>query len=251
MVTDEQVRLLRQKRMDGKSQEAAAAAAGMSVRTARAWERGPLPSRTKKERSWRTRKDPFEEVWALEIEPLLRRDEDRVLQGTTILDLLEQRDHSVTQIARKCAAPTLLGRVRSNKGNRQLIVTLMPLLVSLQTLHRSPLLCWRHSAPGNRCPDYAAAQDRCKGQPSRGAKALDPEQLGADRLLHLRRGGDPGVGGGHLRSGSAGGKIASRSGLMTMACGSEGTPGTSAALLPPRRSDRRSRRQPILSGARR
>ena len=35
MVTDEQVRLLRQKRMNGKSQEAAAAAAGMSVRTAR------------------------------------------------------------------------------------------------------------------------------------------------------------------------------------------------------------------------
>ncbi|MCP4593003.1 MAG: IS21 family transposase, partial [bacterium] len=91
MVTDEQVRLLRQKRMDGKSQEAAAAAAGMSVRTARAWERGPLPSQTKEKRSWRTRKDPFEEVWALEIEPLLRRDEDRVLQGTTILDLLEQR----------------------------------------------------------------------------------------------------------------------------------------------------------------
>ncbi len=59
MVTDEQVRLLRQKRMDGKSQEAAAAAAGMSVRTARAWERGPLPSQTKKNRGWRTRKDPF------------------------------------------------------------------------------------------------------------------------------------------------------------------------------------------------
>ncbi len=91
MVTDEQVRLLRQKRMEGKSQEAAAAAAGMSVRTAQGWERGPLPSQTRKKRSWRTRKDPFEDVWALEIEPLLRRDEDRVLQATTILDLLEQR----------------------------------------------------------------------------------------------------------------------------------------------------------------
>ena len=91
MVTDEQVRLLRQKRMDGKSQEAAAAAAGMSVRTAREWERGVLPSQARKERSWRTRKDPFDGVWAGEIEPLLRRDEDRVLQATTILDLLEQR----------------------------------------------------------------------------------------------------------------------------------------------------------------
>ena len=91
MVTDEQVRLLRRKRMDGKSQEAAAAAAGMSVRTARAWDRGPLPSQTKKKRSWRTREDAFDGVWALEIEPLLRRDEERVLQATTLLDLLEQR----------------------------------------------------------------------------------------------------------------------------------------------------------------
>ncbi len=91
MVTDQQVQLLRRKRMDGKSQEAAAAAAGMSVRTARAWERGVLPSQTRKKRSWRTRPDPFDGVWALEIEPLLRRDEDRVLQATTLLDLLEQR----------------------------------------------------------------------------------------------------------------------------------------------------------------
>ncbi len=91
MVTDQQVRLLRRKRMDGKSQEAAAAASGMSVRTAREWERGALPSQTRKKRSWRTRPDPFDGVWSLEIEPLLRRDEDRVLQATTLLDLLEQR----------------------------------------------------------------------------------------------------------------------------------------------------------------
>ena len=37
MVTDEQVRLLRRKRMEGMSQEAAAAASGMSVGTARKW----------------------------------------------------------------------------------------------------------------------------------------------------------------------------------------------------------------------
>ena len=91
MVTDEQVRLLRQKRMDGKSQEAAAAAAGMSVRTARTWERGALPSQTKQERDWRTRSDPFAGVWEEVVEPLLRRDEDRVLQAPTILELLEQQ----------------------------------------------------------------------------------------------------------------------------------------------------------------
>ncbi len=62
MVTDEQVRLLRQKRMDGKSQGAAAAAAGMSGRTARAWARGRLASESSKRRTWRTRQDPFKGV---------------------------------------------------------------------------------------------------------------------------------------------------------------------------------------------
>ncbi len=56
VVTDEQVRLLRRKRMDGKSQESAAAAAGMSVRTARKWGAGALPSTSKEPRSWRTRR---------------------------------------------------------------------------------------------------------------------------------------------------------------------------------------------------
>lgn len=43
VVTDEQVRLLRRRMKDGKTQQAAAAAAGMSVRTARKWQSGPLP----------------------------------------------------------------------------------------------------------------------------------------------------------------------------------------------------------------
>ena len=91
MMTDEQVRLLRQKRMQGQSQEASAAAAGMSVRTARKWESGSLPSTSKEPRSWRTRADPFEGVWDEEIVPLLVRDEERILQATTLFELLEQR----------------------------------------------------------------------------------------------------------------------------------------------------------------
>ena len=92
MVTDEQVRLLRQKRMKGKSQESAAAAAGMSVRTARKWESlGALPSASKPPRSWRTRPDPLAGVWDEEIVPLLLRDTERILQATTLLDLLEAR----------------------------------------------------------------------------------------------------------------------------------------------------------------
>ena len=45
--------------MEGKTQETAAAKAGMSVRSARKWQSGPLPSETRQERTWRTRPDPF------------------------------------------------------------------------------------------------------------------------------------------------------------------------------------------------
>ena len=76
MMTDRQVALLRQRRMEGKSQETSAAMVGMSVRSARKWQRGIWPSETKRERRWRTRRDPFDGVWEWEeeIEPLLRGD---------------------------------------------------------------------------------------------------------------------------------------------------------------------------------
>ena len=88
MVTDEQVRLMRQKMQDDKTQVAAAAAAGMSERTARKWKRGPLPSAAKKQRTWRTRRDPFVGVWDEEIVPLLRADDKAELEAVTILDHL-------------------------------------------------------------------------------------------------------------------------------------------------------------------
>jgi len=91
MVSDAQVRLLRQKRMERKTQEAAAAAAGMSVRTARTWARGPLPSAGKTPRSWRTRPDPFASVWEQEIVPLLTADDAGVLEATTVLDVVAER----------------------------------------------------------------------------------------------------------------------------------------------------------------
>ena len=91
MITDRQVRLLRQKRMEGKTQETAAAKAGMSVRSARKWQRGPLPSATKPEHWWRTRPDPFHGVWEDEIEPLLRNDPTGKLKATTIIDWLAEQ----------------------------------------------------------------------------------------------------------------------------------------------------------------
>jgi len=77
--------------MDGKTQVAAAAAAGISVRTARTWQRGPSPSQARKPRDWRTREDPFEEVWESEIVPLLVADTSRVLAATRLMELLEER----------------------------------------------------------------------------------------------------------------------------------------------------------------
>ncbi|MCP4663813.1 MAG: IS21 family transposase [bacterium] len=94
MVTDEQVKLLRRKRMEGKNQEAAAAAAGMSVRTARSWESGPLPSGAKKKRWWRTREDPFEGVWDSDVVPLLKQDKKGELQAKTVMAELMVRHPS-------------------------------------------------------------------------------------------------------------------------------------------------------------
>lgn len=91
MVTDEQVRLLRKKMSEGEIQETAAAVAGMSVRTARTWQEGLLPSATRQTRSWRTRPDPFEEVWEVDVVPLLEADKESVLDATTILAELRRR----------------------------------------------------------------------------------------------------------------------------------------------------------------
>src|SRR5215210_7929181 len=85
MVTDAQVRLMRRTRMDGKTQAAAAASAGMSIRTAREWDTGPVPSATKHSRGWRTRPDPFAPVSSTEIEPLLQRDHKGVLEAKWVL----------------------------------------------------------------------------------------------------------------------------------------------------------------------
>ena len=91
MVTDAQVGLLRQKLMEKKTQETAAATADMSVRSARKWQAGPLPSATKKERDWRTRPDAFAIVWATVIVPLLVADTKRILEAKTLIEMLADK----------------------------------------------------------------------------------------------------------------------------------------------------------------
>ena len=70
-------------------QVTAAARAGMSERTARKYAHsGATPSQAKAPHTWRTRVDPFAEVWP-EIEALLRQDGG--LQAKTIWAELNQR----------------------------------------------------------------------------------------------------------------------------------------------------------------
>ncbi len=73
MVTDVQVRRLMRLRKSEKSLAIAASKAGMDEKTARKWAAGgKLPSQVGPERTWRTRPDPFGEVWG-EVERILRR----------------------------------------------------------------------------------------------------------------------------------------------------------------------------------
>jgi transposase InsO family protein len=88
MLRDTQVRLLRKQMANGMKQESAAAMAGMSVRSARRWQEGKLPSDGKGERTWRTREDPFLAVWETEIVPMLVLDKAGILEAATVLEVL-------------------------------------------------------------------------------------------------------------------------------------------------------------------
>ena len=91
LVTDAQVRRLREKRTSGKTLAAAAAAAGMSERTARRWQSGGLPSTAKAPRTCRTRENPFADVWQSEVVPRLVADTQRRLQVLTLFRWLCRR----------------------------------------------------------------------------------------------------------------------------------------------------------------
>lgn len=88
MVTDEQVKRLREELARGAQLYRAAARAGMTEKTARDWRAGPLPSEVQPERTWRTRSDPFAEVWPW-VESELRRESG--LEVQTIFDELQEK----------------------------------------------------------------------------------------------------------------------------------------------------------------
>ena len=95
MVNDKQVALYRKHRAKGKSQEAAATRAGMTAKTARKWEVGPLPSEIMKgPRPWRTRNDPLEEVWENRVVPFLQRGPDLCACLVTVRRLQSEASYS-------------------------------------------------------------------------------------------------------------------------------------------------------------
>ena len=89
MKRDQEVLSMLRERAKGRTQEQAAARAGMSVRTAGAYERrGQLPSQLTQPRRYRTRPNPFAEVWPWVVAQLER---DPAVQATTLFALLGAR----------------------------------------------------------------------------------------------------------------------------------------------------------------
>lgn len=89
MVTDRQVRLLMKGIQREKSLAVAAAKAGMSEKTARRYrDLGQLPSEARPRHDWRTRRDPFEKVWA-EVRAHLEREPG--LEARTLFDALQRQ----------------------------------------------------------------------------------------------------------------------------------------------------------------
>ena len=93
MVTDQQVRRLRMLMKTEETKATAASKAGMDEKTARKYVKsGQLPSQSCREHTWRTRPDPFEEVWE-EIKEKLTVNPG--LEAKTLFDAL-QREQSGT-----------------------------------------------------------------------------------------------------------------------------------------------------------
>lgn len=88
MVTDKQVKKLLKLRRMGMTQEKMADKTNMDVKTARKYlGKGKLSSQLKADHTWRTRKDPFEEVWD-DVKELLENNSG--LEAKTIFEYLQR-----------------------------------------------------------------------------------------------------------------------------------------------------------------
>jgi hypothetical protein len=90
MVTDKQVKKLFKIRRMGMTQEDSANKSNMDVKTARKYlKEGKLPSQLRVKHTWRTRRDPFKDVWG-EVKEFLENNHG--LEAKTIFDFL-MREH--------------------------------------------------------------------------------------------------------------------------------------------------------------
>jgi transposase InsO family protein len=85
----QQVRLYMSSRKQGRTQAQASAKAGISERTGQRIDSGRISVLENKKRHWRTRKDPFAEIWDREIVPLLEK--QPALDATTLFEDLQDR----------------------------------------------------------------------------------------------------------------------------------------------------------------
>jgi len=87
-ITSQQVKLYMKQKNQGDTQQQASVKSGLSERSGRRIEAGTLPG-TKESRHWRTRKDPFAEVWESEVLPQLQKQDK--LMPTTLFEALQDR----------------------------------------------------------------------------------------------------------------------------------------------------------------
>jgi hypothetical protein len=88
-VTDRQVRRYMSSRREGRTQAASAARAGFSERTGRRVETNPILPSQREPRQYRTRPDPFAEVWRTDLIPLLESVPH--IRATSLLEELRRR----------------------------------------------------------------------------------------------------------------------------------------------------------------
>lgn len=88
MITDRQVRRLRRLLVAGETLSRAAWKTGMNRKTASKYRDGKLPSERAAEHTWRTREDPFDEVWEEVNEQL---EENPGLQAKTLFEWLGRK----------------------------------------------------------------------------------------------------------------------------------------------------------------
>jgi len=88
-VRKQQVKVYMSARKNGSTQVTGAAKAGISERTARRIERRGAGEKDRGSRHWRTRKDPFAEVWEAQLVPLLKN--DAKLSAVALLEFLQEQ----------------------------------------------------------------------------------------------------------------------------------------------------------------